>query len=115
MENIPSFFKIGGAVSEKNDHNRPKYVFQFLNFHVKYSKYLGNIKLTASKQWVTKSLSEQFLQDVNEKKIEHAPLNPEHIPYYLLDYKGMFGVSLMRLMTKTTLKKNKSKHFLAYL
>ena len=41
--------------------------------------------------------------------------NPEHIPYYLLNYEKLFGVSLMRLMTKTTLKKNKSKHFLSYL
>ena len=26
MEGIPSFIKIGGAVSEKNDHNRQKFV-----------------------------------------------------------------------------------------
>ena len=34
-------------------------------------------------------MSEQFLQDVNKKKIEHAPLNPEHIPYYLLNFEGI--------------------------
>ena len=38
---------------------------------------------------MARSLSEQFLQDVNKKKIEHAPLNPEHIPYYLLNFEGI--------------------------
>ena len=38
---------------------------------------------------MARSLSEQFLQDVNKKKIEHALLNPEHIPYYLLNFEGI--------------------------
>ena len=31
-------------------------------------------------------MSEQFLQDVSKKKTEHAPLNTEHIPYYLVNF-----------------------------
>ena len=30
MEGIPSFIKIGGAVSEKNDHNRQKFVVLYI-------------------------------------------------------------------------------------
>ena len=32
MEGIPSFIKIGGAVSEKNDHNRQKFVVLYIGF-----------------------------------------------------------------------------------
>ena len=32
MEGIPSFIKIGGVVSEKNDHNRQKFVVLYIGF-----------------------------------------------------------------------------------
>ena len=35
VESIPSFIKIGGVVSEKNDHNRQKFVDLYIGYLLK--------------------------------------------------------------------------------